>query len=97
MRVGILASGRMGAEPGTLFARARHEVVFSYARSKEKLNRLARDAGGQARPGTPREAADPPDHCISRMAARTKPPLKSSTTTLTSSARGKPVCWRCRR
>jgi len=97
MRVGILGSGLMGGKLGTLFVRAGHEVVFSNARSKEKLNRLARDAGGQARPGTPREAAEPPDHCISRMAARTKPPLKSSTTTSTSSARGKPVCWRCRR
>jgi predicted dinucleotide-binding enzyme len=32
-------------------------VVFSYARSGEKLEALARDAGGRARPCTPREAA----------------------------------------
>ena len=57
MRVGILGSGLMGGKLGTLFARAGHEVTFSYARSKEKLNRLARDAGGNARPGTPSEAA----------------------------------------
>lgn len=37
MRVGILGSGLMGGKLGTLFARAGHEVVFSYARSKEKL------------------------------------------------------------
>jgi predicted dinucleotide-binding enzyme len=57
MRVGILGSGLMGGKLGTLFARAGHEVVFSYARSKEKLKRLARDAGGKARVGTPAEAA----------------------------------------
>src|ERR1700691_2517237 len=57
MRVGILGSGLMGGKLGTLFARAGHEVVFSYARSKEKLNHLAREAGGNARAGTPKEAA----------------------------------------
>jgi predicted dinucleotide-binding enzyme len=57
MRVGILGSGLMGGKLGTLFARAGHEVVFTYARSKEKLNRLARDAGRNARAGTPAEAA----------------------------------------
>jgi predicted dinucleotide-binding enzyme len=48
MRVGILGSGLMGGKPGTLFARVGHEVVFTYARSKEKLNRPARDAGRNA-------------------------------------------------
>ncbi len=57
MRVGILGSGLMGGKLGTLFARAGHEVVFSYARSKEKLNELARDAKGNSRAGTPGEAA----------------------------------------
>jgi predicted dinucleotide-binding enzyme len=57
MRVGILGSGLMGGKLGTLFARAGHEVVFSYARSTDKLNRLARDAGTNARAGTPAEAA----------------------------------------
>jgi len=61
MRVGILGSGLMGGKLGTIFARAGHEVVFSYARSKEKLNRLARDAGGNARAGTPSEAAQEAD------------------------------------
>ncbi len=57
MRVGILGSGLMGGKLGTILARAGHEVVFSYARNDEKLGRLARDAGGKARAGTPREAA----------------------------------------
>ena len=57
MRIGILGSGLMGGKLGTIFARAGHEVVFSYARTKGKLEKLARDAGGNARAGTPAEAA----------------------------------------
>src|SRR5437764_6351324 len=57
MRVGILGSGWMGGKLGTILARAGHEVVFSYARSEQKLETLARDAEGKARAGTPREAA----------------------------------------
>jgi predicted dinucleotide-binding enzyme len=47
----------MGGKLGTLFARAGHEVVFSYARRPQKLEQLARAARGRARPGTPGEAA----------------------------------------
>ena len=61
MRVGILGSGLMGGKLGTLFARSGHEVVFSYARSMEKLKKLAKDAKGNARAGTPREAAQDAD------------------------------------
>src|SRR5262245_46757710 len=57
MRIGILGSGLMGGKLGTLLARAGHEVVFSYARTRGKLDRLAREAGPKARAGTPREAA----------------------------------------
>jgi 8-hydroxy-5-deazaflavin:NADPH oxidoreductase len=57
MRVGILGSGLMGSKLGMIFAQAGHEVVFSYARSNDKLERLAREAKGKARPGTPRDAA----------------------------------------
>ncbi len=57
MRVGILGSGLMGGKLGTILARAGHDVVFSYARDPKKLERLARDAGGNARAGTPAEAA----------------------------------------
>jgi 8-hydroxy-5-deazaflavin:NADPH oxidoreductase len=57
MRIGILGSGLMGGKLGTIFARAGHDVVFSYARSRAKLERLARDVGGRARAGTPAEAA----------------------------------------
>jgi predicted dinucleotide-binding enzyme len=61
MRIGILGSGLMGSKLGVIFARAGHEVVFSYSRSKQKLERLARDAGAHARAGTPREAAEHAD------------------------------------
>lgn len=61
MRIGILGSGLMGSKLGTLFARAGHEVVFSYARSKSKLAALARKAGKNARAGAPSEAAQNAD------------------------------------
>src|SRR5216684_4632740 len=61
MRVGILGSGLMGAKLGTIFARAGHEVVFSYARSEQKLKQLAREAKGKSRAGTPAEAAQNAD------------------------------------
>ena len=47
----------MGGKLGTIFARAGHDVVFSYAHSERKLKRLAREAGKRASAGTPREAA----------------------------------------
>ncbi len=59
MHVGILGSGLMGGKLGTVFARAGHQVVFSYARSEQKLKLLARDA--HARAGTPREAVQDAD------------------------------------
>jgi 8-hydroxy-5-deazaflavin:NADPH oxidoreductase len=61
MRIGILGSGLMGGKLGTIFARVGHEVVFSYARTEQKLNRLAREANGKARAGTPAEAAQKAD------------------------------------
>ena len=61
MRVGILGSGLMGGKLGTIWARAGHEVVFSYSRSEQKLKKLVRDANGKARAGTAREAAQDAD------------------------------------
>jgi predicted dinucleotide-binding enzyme len=57
MRVGILGSGLMGGKLGTIFARAGHEVVFIYARSRKKLEGLARDAGRNAARGAGRGRA----------------------------------------
>jgi 8-hydroxy-5-deazaflavin:NADPH oxidoreductase len=59
MRIGILGSGLMGAKLGTIFARAGHQVAFSYARSEVKLKALARKA--KASYGTPREAVQNAD------------------------------------
>jgi predicted dinucleotide-binding enzyme len=51
----------MGGKLGTILARAGHEVVFSYARSEQKLNSLARGAKGKARACTPQRAVQDPD------------------------------------
>jgi 8-hydroxy-5-deazaflavin:NADPH oxidoreductase len=61
MRIGILGSGLMGGKLGTLFARSGHDVVFSYARGPGKLKRLAKEAGNNARAGTPAEATQDAD------------------------------------
>jgi predicted dinucleotide-binding enzyme len=59
MKIGILGSGLMGGKLGTLFAKAGHEVVFSYAKTAGKLEKLAKEAGTKA--GTPAEAAQGAD------------------------------------
>jgi 8-hydroxy-5-deazaflavin:NADPH oxidoreductase len=56
MRIGILGSGLVDGKLGTIFARAGHDVVFSYSTSERKLKRLAREAKAHAQAGTPREA-----------------------------------------
>src|SRR6266571_1791471 len=61
MRIGILGSGLMGGKLGTIWTRAGHDVVFSYSHSEQKLKKLARDAKGKARAGTPGEAAQEAD------------------------------------
>jgi predicted dinucleotide-binding enzyme len=61
MRVGVLGSGLMGGKLGMILARAGYEVIFSYSRHPRKLKRLAREAGGLARAGTPGEAAEAAD------------------------------------
>jgi predicted dinucleotide-binding enzyme len=67
MRIGILGSGLMGGKLGTLFARAGHEVIFSYARSDRKLQRLAAEAKHNARAGTPADAARDADALMLAM------------------------------
>lgn len=53
MRIGILGSGLMDSKLGTIFARAGHDVIFSYSRTRQKLETLAKGAGAQAHVGTP--------------------------------------------
>ena len=61
MKIGILGSGLMGAKLGTIFTRAGHEVTFSYSRDPKKLEKLAREAGGKTKAGTPRDAVENAD------------------------------------
>jgi predicted dinucleotide-binding enzyme len=61
MRIGIVGSGLMGAALGKLWSRAGHEVVYSFSRSREKLEALARVSGPAARAGTVREAVEGSD------------------------------------
>lgn len=61
MKIGILGSGLMGGNIGTIFAKLGHEVVFSYSRSQQKLQNLAAAAGSTARAGTPRQAVERSD------------------------------------
>jgi predicted dinucleotide-binding enzyme len=42
MHIGILGSGLIGRKLGTIFARAGHDVVFSYSRNRRKLKDLAK-------------------------------------------------------
>jgi 8-hydroxy-5-deazaflavin:NADPH oxidoreductase len=64
MRIGILGSGLMGGKLGSIFALAGHDVVFSYSRHPGRLEKLAREAGKNARAGTPLEAAQGADALV---------------------------------
>jgi 8-hydroxy-5-deazaflavin:NADPH oxidoreductase len=57
MKIGIIGAGNMGAGLGKLWAKAGHEVVFSYSRDENKLVELATAAGATAKAGTIQEAA----------------------------------------
>ncbi|MXN16860.1 transmembrane reductase oxidoreductase [Pseudooceanicola sp. GBMRC 2024] len=48
MKIGILGSGRMGGALGRIWAACGHEVCFAYARSAQKLDRLAQETGGHS-------------------------------------------------
>jgi predicted dinucleotide-binding enzyme len=56
MKIGILGAGLMGSKLGILFARAGHEVRFSFSRHPEKLESLAKEAGRKAKATSPSEA-----------------------------------------
>ena len=58
MRIGIIGSGRIGANAGRLFAGAGHKVMFSFSRDLTKLEALAESVGKNASTGSPQEAAD---------------------------------------
>jgi hypothetical protein len=56
MKIGIIGSGRIGANLGALWARAGHSVFYSFSRSEDKLKTLAAEAGDPALWGTPAQA-----------------------------------------
>lgn len=55
-KIGVVGSGRVGGTLGSVWAKTGHEVMFS-SRNIEHDRKLAASLGGQARAGTPREAA----------------------------------------
>jgi 8-hydroxy-5-deazaflavin:NADPH oxidoreductase len=57
MKIGIIGAGNMGAGLGKLWAKAGHQVIFSYSRDENKLLELATAAGTTAKAGTIQEAA----------------------------------------
>lgn len=56
MKIGIIGSGKIGANVGKLLAQAGHEVFYSFSRSEDKLRDLAAEGGDASRFGTPAEA-----------------------------------------
>ena len=56
MRIGVIGSGKMGTGLGRLWAKRGHYVMFSYARSPERLQHLVTEIGPHAQWGTPEEA-----------------------------------------
>jgi 8-hydroxy-5-deazaflavin:NADPH oxidoreductase len=56
MKIAILGSGNMGGGLGKLWAKAGHQVIFSYSRDESKLKNLAISAGENAKTGTLEEA-----------------------------------------
>lgn len=57
MNIGIIGPGKMGSGLGRIWAERGHRIIFSFSRSQDKLNTLARSMKN-ARSGTPAEAAE---------------------------------------
>ena len=58
MNIGIIGSGNVGSTLGELWAKAGHQVMFSFSRHPERLQTLAKRIGFNATSGTPAEAAE---------------------------------------
>jgi predicted dinucleotide-binding enzyme len=56
MQIGIVGTGRIGANAARLFAKAGHEIALSFSRDQDKLDALAAELGGRA--VSPREAVE---------------------------------------
>jgi predicted dinucleotide-binding enzyme len=56
MRIGIIGSGPIGVNAAWMWIRAGHEVMLSFSRDRNKLERIAEQLGPKASLGTPPEA-----------------------------------------
>jgi predicted dinucleotide-binding enzyme len=56
MKIGIMGSGKVGGTLGALWAKAGHQVMFSFSRHPERLQALATQIGANAMTGTPAAA-----------------------------------------
>lgn len=57
MKIGIIGAGNVGTGLGKRLAAKGHDIVVSFARSPEKVEAAAAAIGGNARAGSPEEAA----------------------------------------
>jgi 8-hydroxy-5-deazaflavin:NADPH oxidoreductase len=58
MNIGIIGSGNVGSTLGEIWAKAGHQVMFSFSRHPECLQTLATQIGSNAMSGTPAEAVN---------------------------------------
>lgn len=58
MNIGIIGSGNVGSTLGEIWAKAGHQVMFSFSRHPERLQILATQIGSNAMSGTPAEAVN---------------------------------------
>lgn len=56
MKIGIVGSGEIGATLGLLWAKAGHQIYFSFSHDPQKLERLAEEAGNDSKAATPYDA-----------------------------------------
>lgn len=57
MNISIIGSGNMGSALGKRFVQLGHSVLFSFSHSNKKLEELSASVGGNAKYGSPSEAA----------------------------------------
>src|SRR5690348_3408036 len=56
MKIGIVGSGDIGSTLGLLWAKAGHQMYFSFSHDEAKLERLAAEAGNDSKASTPYDA-----------------------------------------
>jgi predicted dinucleotide-binding enzyme len=57
MKIGIIGAGKVGTGLGKRLAAKGHDIIVSFARTLESVEAAARTIGGDARAGTPEQAA----------------------------------------